>query len=296
MKLAMYIGCEYAPGQRTGFDFDVDLTENEIRELAREFLNNDDAYQDFEKIKRQYETLYHKIRSIGRDVLDGEMGKDTIKTDIKIAWGDNAEEFFADNFRDEKIHADFPLYHINEMKFCNLLQSTGREGVDRVLSGLRSIGFFKAPAAAKKHLAFEGGLVEHSLTVYHVLLRLVEDMRILRRDVVINEDSLKIVALLHDVCKATRYRWNTEKKEYESDYSLMPVGHGEKSVIMLLRMGLELRDDEIMAIRWHMGAWDLSLHSYEAQKNFVEAGSQSPLVPLLQTADTLAALIVEKGK
>lgn len=23
MKLAMYIGCEYAPGQRTGFDFDV---------------------------------------------------------------------------------------------------------------------------------------------------------------------------------------------------------------------------------------------------------------------------------
>ena len=165
-----------------------------------------------------------------------------------------------------------------------------------MLAGLRSIGFFKAPAAAKKHLAFEGGLVEHSLTVYHVALRLTEDMRFLRPDLEIDENSLKITALLHDVCKATRYRWNDDKNEYESDYSVMLVGHGEKSVIMLLRMGLELLDDEIMAIRWHMGAWDLSLHSYEAQKNFVEAGNLSPLVPLLQTADTLAALIVEKGK
>ena len=184
----------------------------------------------------------------------------------------------------------------NKQEFINILRSTRRDGVERVLKELDNIGFYEAPAASKKHLAFEGGLVEHSLTVYHVLLKLAEDMRTLRPDMAINEDSLKIIALLHDVCKATRYRWNTEKKEYELDYSVMPVGHGEKSVIMLLRMGLELRDDEIMAIRWHMGAWDLSLHSYEAQKNYVEAGSQSPLVPLLQTADTLAALIVEKGK
>ncbi len=183
-----------------------------------------------------------------------------------------------------------------KQEFIDLLHSTERAGIEYALTELEKIGFFKAPAAAKKHLAFEGGLVEHSLTVYRVALRLAEDMRSLRPDVVINENSLKIVALLHDVCKATRYRWNVEKKEYESDYSVMPVGHGEKSAIMLLRMGLKLHDDEIMAIRWHMGAWDLSLHSYEAQKSFVEAGSQSPLVPLLQTADTLAALIVEKGR
>lgn len=184
---------------------------------------------------------------------------------------------------------------VQRQELCKLLRSTDRKGIEHVLTELEEIGFFEAPAAAKKHLASEGGLVEHSLIVYRVLLRLAEDMRSLRPDVVLNEDSLKIVALLHDVCKATRYRWNAEKKEYESDYSVMPVGHGEKSVIILLQMGLELHDDEIMAIRWHMGAWDLSLHSNEAQKNYVEAGSQSPLVPLLQMADTLAALIVEKG-
>lgn len=112
MKLTMYAGCEFAPGQRTGFDFDVELTENEMRELAREFLNNEDAYQNFETIENRHEPLYRKIRCCGRDALDDEMGEDTIKTNIKIAWGDNAEEFFADNFRDEKIWADFPPYHL----------------------------------------------------------------------------------------------------------------------------------------------------------------------------------------
>ena len=106
MKLTMYVGYEFAPGKYTGFDFDVELTENEMRELAREFLNNEDAYQDFETIKKQHETLYRKIRSIGRDALVDEKGEDAIKTDIIIAWGDNAEEVFESNYRDEKILAN----------------------------------------------------------------------------------------------------------------------------------------------------------------------------------------------
>ncbi len=75
-----------------------------MRELAREFLNNEDACQDFEAIKIRHETLYHKIRSIGRDALDDEMGEDAIKTDIKIAWGDDVEMVFENYFRDEKIY------------------------------------------------------------------------------------------------------------------------------------------------------------------------------------------------
>lgn len=104
MKLEMYVGCEFALGQRIGFDFDVELTENDMRELACEFLNNEDAYQNFEAIQKRHETLYRKIRSRGREVLDDEMGKDTIKTDIKIGWGDNAKEVFGRYFRDEKIY------------------------------------------------------------------------------------------------------------------------------------------------------------------------------------------------
>ena len=34
-----------------------------------------------------------------------------------------------------------------------------------------------------------------------------------------------------------------------------PMGHGEKSLVLLLCSGLELTDAEMLAIRWHMGPW-----------------------------------------
>lgn len=85
-----------------------------------------------------------------------------------------------------------------------------------------------------------------------------------------------------------------EVQEYEVDYSGLPIGHGEKSVVMLLRMGLDLEDEEILAIRWHMGAWDVDRHSVEEEKSYREAQRQSPLVALVHSADTLAAQILER--
>lgn len=102
MELTMHVWCQFGKGR--GFDFDVNLTENEMRELAREFLNNEDAYQDFEKIKRRHETLYNKIRSMARDALYDEIGADAIQNDIQIAWGDEAGDFFETYFRDGKIY------------------------------------------------------------------------------------------------------------------------------------------------------------------------------------------------
>ena len=105
---------------------------------------------------------------------------------------------------------------------------------------------------------------------------LKEQMSKLRPDVVsrIPDDSIAIAALLHDVCKADIYKKVTKKvrneigvweaqEAYNIDYSDFPLGHGEKSVIMLLRSGLDLNDDEIMAIRWHMGSWDIAFQSSE---------------------------------
>lgn len=73
----------------------------------------------------------------------------------------------------------------------------------------------------------------------------------------------------------------------------MPVGHGEKSVIMLLSLGLKLTLDETMAIRWHMGAWDFAFQSYEAKSNIGEAGNRYPLLALIQSADNMATHILE---
>ena len=169
----------------------------------------------------------------------------------------------------------------NRSEFVELLYSTGREGMDEVINQLEELGFFQAPASSKFHLNHEGGLLEHSLNVCKVGLMLREQMLLLKPDLEesLNKESVIIASLLHDICKADIYQKCIRKRKdrlgqwvdyetYELDYSDFPLGHGEKSVIVLLRMGLDLSDDEIMAIRWHMSAWDLPFQSPDLKANF----------------------------
>ena len=191
-------------------------------------------------------------------------------------------------------------------EFIEILKDTGRENIDYVIEDLEDLGFFEAPASSKNHFNFEGGLVEHSLNVYKIAIMLKEQMIKLRPDIVnrIPDDSIAIAALLHDVCKADIYKKVVKKvkneigvwepqESYNIDYSNFPLGHGEKSVIILLRSGLDLSDDEIIAIRWHMGGWDLPFQSSEMIASNKKAKDVCPLLTLIHTADTLAAGILE---
>ncbi len=195
----------------------------------------------------------------------------------------------------------------NRERFCSLLRSTGRENVEYVIEDLESYGFFEAPASSRNHFNHPGGLLEHSINVYDMAMALREGIIKLRPEMEekLPVNSVILATLLHDVCKSNIYRIVTRKRkneigvweetrEYEVDYSGLPIGHGEKSVVMLLRMGLDLEDEEILAIRWHMGAWDVDRHSIEEEKSYREAQKQSPLVVLVHTADTLAAQIIER--
>lgn len=195
----------------------------------------------------------------------------------------------------------------NRERFCEILRATGRENIDYIIEDLDAWGFFEAPASARNHFNFPGGLVQHSLNVYDMAMAVRESIIKLRPDVEkqLNPDSVAISALLHDVCKTNIYRLVRRKQKneigvwedvetYEVDYSALPLGHGEKSVMMLLRSGLDLEDEEMFAIRWHMGAWDLPPQSIEMDKNYRKASERSPLVSLIHTADTLAAAILEK--
>lgn len=190
-------------------------------------------------------------------------------------------------------------------KFVSALRETKREGVERVIRGLEELGFFEAPASTAFHLNRAGGLLAHSLNVYVEALALRELQVKMRPELAeaLPGDSVALVALLHDVCKAEIYktvekfrkdkndRWE-KYKAYDADYSALPLGHGEKSVIRLLRWGLAITDDEALAIRWHMGAWDLS-DSTEARKSFNAASQRSRLLSLLIAADGLATRILE---
>ena len=192
-------------------------------------------------------------------------------------------------------------------RFIELLRSTGRQGIEEVINFLENSGFFTAPASTKHHLSFEGGLMEHSRNVYDMAMALRGPIVAMKPEVEekLADESIIIAALLHDICKADIYKktqkWNKNAQgqweqydTYETDYSQMPVGHGEKSVIRLLSLGLKLTLDETVAIRWHMGAWDLAFQSYEAKSNINEAGNRYPLLSLIQSADNMATHILEQ--
>lgn len=186
------------------------------------------------------------------------------------------------------------------------MRSTEREGVDEVISRLETLGFLIAPASSSHHLNVPGGLVQHSLNVCELALKIKPVIISVKPEIEAKlcDESIIISTLLHDVCKAEIYKSAIKKRKmpsgywqeyqgYDVDYSEFPIGHGEKSVIRLLQWGLKLNDDEMLAIRWHMSAWDLPFQSYEAKDCLNKAIEKCPLLKLVQAADGLASGIIE---
>lgn len=135
-----------------------------------------------------------------------------------------------------------------------------RSGSNELLEWLLKTDFFTAPASTKFHCACNGGLVQHSVSVYNVLMN-----KHFNADEDSNE-SFAICALLHDLCKAQFYKVTTrnvkneetgkwEKQPFYMVEDVFPYGHGEKSVFLIERF-MRLKTSEAMAIRWHMGGFD----------------------------------------
>lgn len=202
-----------------------------------------------------------------------------------------------------------PAQEEKKDRFCQLLRSTGRDNIEYVIEDLETWGFFTAPASVKNHFNFPGGLLEHSLSVYDAAVMLRDGIVKARPDLEekLPMDSVIIASLLHDTCKANIYRIVSRKRkneigvwedveEYEVNYSNLPMGHGEKSVVMLLRSGLDLEDDEILAIRWHMGPWAVDNTQVDQDRSYRAAVAQCPLVPLIHTADTVSSQLLERDR
>lgn len=166
----------------------------------------------------------------------------------------------------------------NVQRFESLLIKVNRDGMTELINYIRTeTDFYEAPASTLFHLACEGGLLQHSLNVYDCLYankqsfiwdKVLEDTA---------DDSIILVALMHDLCKANFYTKGTRnQKTYDVDkvaaapkqnvkhdnigdfiresvlkYGIddkIPLGHGKKSVI-LIRQFITLTAEGIMAIR-----------------------------------------------
>lgn len=181
-------------------------------------------------------------------------------------------------------------------EFVTLLRQTKRENIESVIEWLDKSDFKEAPASTKYHLNCKGGLLEHSLNVYHVLK---EDLIAYTELLQIPEDTIIITALLHDICKADLYISDVRnvKKDgvwvqepfYKTD-DLYPYGHGEKSVdIITNECGVKLSKLERMMIRWHMGFADRM--PYDVQIS--DAFTKCPPCLLLHTADVFSTYFIE---
>lgn len=176
-----------------------------------------------------------------------------------------------------------------------------REGADKLLEYLLSSDFFTAPASARFHSAFEGGLAEHSLNVYDCLVSYLNTTRVRETfGFSYSEESIAIVSLLHDLCKIGVYKkgFRNVKDEkgvwqrvdtFEYDDPL-PYGHGEKSVYIISGY-MRLTREEAFAIRYHMG-----YSSTEDPRNVSAAFEMFPLAFALSTADSEATYFLESKK
>lgn len=177
-----------------------------------------------------------------------------------------------------------------------------REGADKLLEYLTtSSDFFTAPASARFHSSYEGGLVDHSLNVYDCLVAYLNSESAKRFGFEYSEESVAIVALLHDLCKVGVYKkgFRNVKDErgtwqrvdtFEYDDQL-PYGHGEKSVYIITGY-MRLSREEAFAIRYHMG------YSSEREdpRNVSAAFEMFPLAFALSTADSEATYYIESDK
>lgn len=175
-------------------------------------------------------------------------------------------------------------------QFLELLRSTNREGIEELINFLEKTDFFTAPASTRFHGNHEGGLLEHSLKVYEILKYKVENCII---PIEIGEDSIILIALLHDLCKANFYKidyrnaknalgvW--EKVPYYTVDDTIPYGHGEKSVMMATEY-IKLTPEEKYSIRWHMGYSEPK----EQYNTLVAAFNKYPIALLTHEADVEA--------
>lgn len=180
----------------------------------------------------------------------------------------------------------------NKERFIDIYKTyIHREGSDKLLDFLLSHNsdFFEAPASTRFHGSYEGGLLEHSLNVYDCLKDYLDRPRTKEvYQLQYSEESIAIVALLHDLCKINCYKKSYRNVKENGQWiqvptyeynDTLPYGHGEKSVYMITPF-MKLSREEAFAIRYHMG-----FSNEDPSRNVGYTFEHFPLAFALSTAD-----------
>lgn len=162
----------------------------------------------------------------------------------------------------------------------------------KILSRLHKTSFYQDPASTIYHESYPGGLLNHTLTVVNEIIDLHKVTKFNR----VPYDTAVLAALVHDWCKIglyEGYQRNVKNEKtgawekvdaYRRTDPPVPLGHGAAS-LHLVQQYLRLSLEECLAIRWHMGEYNVAPNE---MNELHCANERYPLVQMLQFADRLA--------
>ena len=170
--------------------------------------------------------------------------------------------------------------------------------IRRTLEWLEGTDFFSTAASTRFHDSEPCGLLYHSLKVYNqiIILRKLPQFRNC------NLAEATLVALVHDWDKIYKYesydrnvknefgQWE-QVPSFRKNQRNVPFGRGTTSMFIASKF-TQLSAEAMLAIRWHMGAWDVT---GEEQSDLQMANENYPLVHLIQFADQLSITAYAKA-
>lgn len=203
----------------------------------------------------------------------------------------------------------------NKEEFIALINSINREfDKEKLINWLENKSdFFTAPASTKYHCSYEGGLCEHALNVYYTLKNLnysyMPELTVTSEEAEqgihkyeYDEDTIKIVSLLHDISKANyyeRYARNVKDKsgnwqqvlEYKTRDDRFIYGSDEQNTEFMVSAFIPLTLAEKVALLHKSGgkAFD------STQENIPTIFNKYQLAALLHCADMLSCYILENN-
>lgn len=186
----------------------------------------------------------------------------------------------------------------NKKVFVDLLKSTERKGIDLLLEYLETkTDFYSAPASTRYHNNCTGGLLAHTLNVYENFKNLLA-----LRKIEMAEESVIIVALLHDICKCNYYVLEQRNKKINGKWEQVSVWANTKTVspplphsyrsIRMLQQFFRLTPQEEICIYYHMGPY--GGEDYEYRNLLQKVNTDYPESLLFYTADLFSTYLDEE--
>lgn len=180
-------------------------------------------------------------------------------------------------------------YNTIKKVITNNLDSERKEGFINLMNYLENeTDWLTSPASTKYHCSYEGGLVDHSVSVAETILKMT---KLLAPE--IPYVSAVLVGLLHDIGKAGQYIMKPPTvKQQQYGYpgsiafnnDLVYMEHESRSLKIISKF-MELTDEEWGAIEYHNQPWNGTSSAFRSNK----------LMTLLQNSDYWSTVYLEVG-